>query len=294
MALNTPIKRSQYAQKVSDQFNERVVFHFETDTKQVLVGDSNQTLDELLSILDGQRSITLTGEVTGSVQTDGHSGFTLETTVTPDGHEHTGATVKVGEAGRVVVSAEDRSIIVSNVTTTELGALTGIKDNIQTQLDNKVQASAENGHILLDGKDLPVYVHPDGVNYEESILDPIDLDSHKKILSVKNFTVDQGGHISALELQTYNMPMISKFWVSNIEPTGQVVGDFWIETLNVEVESGAFYLQPAGENPNLADTMVVGAATTPYFTLTDPVTEITTPSGEANDYSLSEVEDTEQ
>ena len=54
------------------------------------------------------------------------------------------------------------------------------------------QASAENGHILLDGKDLPVYVHPDGVNYEESILDPIDLDSHKKILSVKNFTVDQG------------------------------------------------------------------------------------------------------
>ena len=73
-----------------------------------------------------------------------------------------------------------------------------------------------------------------------------------------------------------------------------IVFDARQSTQFVEVESGAFYLQPAGENPNLADTMVVGAATTPYFTLTDPVTEITTPSGEANDYSLSEVEDTEQ
>lgn len=289
MALNTPILRSQYAKKVSDQYDERVVFHFETDTKQVLVGDSEQTLEELLNILDGERSITLSGEVTGTVKTDGHSNVVLETTVTPDGHDHTGATVKVETAGRVVVSADDTSIVVSDITTDELNTLKNVKSNVQDQLDNKVKKSNTNGNILVDGVELPVYVHPDIAEFGETTLDPIDLDSHKEILSVKKITVDKQGHISALEMQPYTMPMISKFWVSTTEPTGQVVGDFWLETLNVEVETGAFYLQPAGENPNLADTMAVGSGTSGYFTLTDPSTDETKPAGIYENYSLEDL-----
>lgn len=290
MALNTPILRSQYAQKVSDQYDERVVFHFETDTKQVLVGDSTQTLDEFLKILDGERTISLTGEVTGTVKADGHSNVILEATVTPDGHEHTGATVKVETAGRVLVSNSDKSVVVSVITVDELNALQGVTSNVQEQLDNKVKASETNGNILLDGVELPVYVHPDSEAFSETTLDKIELDSHKEILSVSKIEVDKHGHVSALKLQPYEMPMISKFWVSTKEPTGQVVGDFWLETLNVEVDSGSFYLQPAGENPNLADTMVVGSGTSGYFSLTDTATNETKPAGIYENYSLGDVQ----
>ncbi|MCM1230095.1 MAG: hypothetical protein NC489_08180 [Ruminococcus flavefaciens] len=288
MALTTPIKRTQYAQKVSENFEERIIFHFETDTKQVLVGDTQQTLDELLQVLDGERSITLSGEVTGTVKTDGHSNIVLETTVTPDGHDHSGSTVKVEEPGRVVVSTDDKSIIVSKVTVEELEMLSGVTANVQKQLDDKVKASETNGNILVDGVELPVYVHPKVESFESSELDSVDLDSGSKILSVKEIQVDDKGHISGLTMQPYNMPMISKFWVSTEEPTGQVVGDFWLETLNVEVEPGSFYLQPAGDNPNLAETLVVGAGTSGYFTLTDPKTDKTESAGIYENYTLSD------
>ena len=284
----TPIKRTQYAQKISENFEERVVFHFETDTKQVLVGDTSQTLDELLKVLDGERTFTLSGEVTGSVKVDGHSNVVIETTVTADGHEHTGATVKVEEAARVVVSAEDKSIVVSDITADELAALSGIKDNIQEQLDAKVKESKTNGNIIVDGKELPVYVHPDVKLEEVEELEPKELAAGSTIKSINDFAVDEQGHVSKLQYQEFVMPQVSRFWVSTKEPTGQVVGDFWLETLNVDVDPGSFYLQPAGENPNLAETMVVGAGTSGYFTLTDTQTGDSQPAGLFGNYSLSE------
>lgn len=287
MALTTPIKRTQFAQKVSEKFEERVVFHFETDTKQVLVGDSEQTLDELLKVLDGERTITLAGEVTGTVKTDGHSNIVINTEVTPDGHDHTGATVKVDQPGRVVVSSDDKSITVSDITADELNTLSGVKSNIQSQLDAKVKASSVNGNIVVDGKELPVYVHPDMTITSET-LDSVELAGGTELLGVKKLSTDKQGHVSELQLQPYVMPKVSRFWVSTTEPTGQVVGDFWLETLDVAVEPGAYFLQPAGEGANRADTLVVGSGTSDYFTLTDVDSGETASAGDYNNYTIND------
>lgn len=271
----TPIKRVQYAQKVSDDFDKRVVFHFETDSLQVKIGDTDKTLDEVLRIMDGERTITLIGGVTGSVKMEnGHSNAIIETTVTDDGHIHTGGTVKLETGGRVVVTDEkNKTIVVSDVTVKELGYLSGAKSNIQQQLDDKIKSSKVNGNVLVDDKELSVYIHPDIDDFEVSEAEDIAISAGSKINSVKNLSVDQHGHVTGIEMQPYVMPAISKFWVGTEEPTGQVVGDFWLETLNVDVEPGSFFLRPAGPGANMANTMVVNKGTEFMFNMLDPKTD---------------------
>ena len=283
--MASEIIRSQYAQKVSEQFTDRKIFHFETDSKQVLIGDTDQVLDDLLKSLDGERSITLTGGVTGTVKTDGHSNVILSTEVTDDGHKHTGATIEVAEAKRVLISSDSKTVEVSAVTADELACLSGVTSNIQDQLDNKIKPSETNGNIIVDGTELPVYVHPTKDEFKVTESEQVLVGTGSVITSIKEIKVDGTGHISEIVTEPYKMSAMHKIWVSNNEPTGQAVGDFWLETLNVEVSEGEFFLQPP-DGGNVADTTVVGSGTASLFTLTDPVTGETGDAGEYDSYTL--------
>lgn len=132
--------KQQYGQKTGN--GELTVFHFETDTEMVLNEDRGTTLKEDLATLFGNRTFSLVGDVTGMVVAGAGTNVTIETEVGDDSHSHTGGTVAVEEANRVLISASDKSINVSIVTAAELGFLSGVTSGIQAQLNGK----AANGH----------------------------------------------------------------------------------------------------------------------------------------------------
>ena len=113
------------------------VYHLETDTDVVLVKDSNETLSDHLDVLDANRTVTLSGDVSGSGTLQSGQNLTISTQVSDDSHEHTGSTLSVDTANRVVVSDSTKNLEASDVTTTELGYLKGVTGGIQGQLDNK-------------------------------------------------------------------------------------------------------------------------------------------------------------
>jgi len=154
------------------------VYHLETDTDVVLVGDTGETLSEHIEAQDADRSITLTGDVSGTGTLQMGSNLEINTTVADDSHSHTGSTIAPGEADRVAISNATGELDVSNITTTELNALDGITGNVQTQLDGKsgtghnhdtvyvkqTAVGAENGvapldsNGIIDSQYLPSYV----------------------------------------------------------------------------------------------------------------------------------------
>lgn len=110
------------------------------------------------------RTISLTGDVTGSTSFDGSGNVSITTTITDDSHNHTisnidnlqtsldgkQATITGGAstiassnltASRALVSDGSGKVAVSAVTSTELGYLDGVTSNVQTQLDGKSATS---------------------------------------------------------------------------------------------------------------------------------------------------------
>ena len=124
--------KQQYGQKTGSGSLD--IFHFETDSDMVLIEGRGTTLTQELNTLLQKRTFTLTGDATGTVD---------------DSHTHTGATIQVGEGGRVVVTAADKSIIVSEVTATELGYLAGVTSGIQAQLNGKAASNHDHDTVYL-------------------------------------------------------------------------------------------------------------------------------------------------
>lgn len=125
---------------------ETIVRHYETDTDCVLMPDGVNTLSTFLVNFLGNRTIIVSGDVTGSVsyRPVDEGTVELEVEVTDDSHKHTGATVIMGAKNRVIVSGADNGIVVSSVTATELASLAGINGGIQAQLDQK--AAGNHNH----------------------------------------------------------------------------------------------------------------------------------------------------
>lgn len=141
------IIKQQYGKKTGSASLD--IFHFETDSDMVLIEGRGTTLTEELNLLFQTRKYTLTGDVTGMVEVAGGANVTIATEVGDDSHKHTGATLEVGEASRVVVTASDKSIIVSEVTATELGYLAGVTSGIQAQLNGKAAANHDHDSLYL-------------------------------------------------------------------------------------------------------------------------------------------------
>ena len=110
------------------------------------------------------RTISLTGDVTGSGSFDGSANLSITATIADDSHNHVvsnvdglqasldakqatvtgGATTITGSnltASRALISNSSGKVAVSAVTSTELGYLDGVTSSIQTQLNNKSNTS---------------------------------------------------------------------------------------------------------------------------------------------------------
>ena len=126
----------------------------------------NNTADSAKSVLSAtklttSRSITLTGDVSGSVGFDGTMNVSMTTTVADDSHNHIisnvdglqtaldakQATISGGAssitssnltANRALVSNGSGKVAASEITSTELGYLDGVSNNIQTQINSVV------------------------------------------------------------------------------------------------------------------------------------------------------------
>ena len=106
------------------------------------------------------RTISLTGDITGSTTFDGSGDVSITTVINDDSHNHTIAnidnlqtsldgkqsTINGGAstitssnltANRALISNSSGKVAVSAVTNTELGYLDGVTSNVQTQLDGK-------------------------------------------------------------------------------------------------------------------------------------------------------------
>jgi len=143
------IVKQQYGKKI-DATGAIQIFHFETDSDMVLIeGEVGVTLSQKLASLVKNRTISLSGGVTGSATYNGVDSVSIDVEVGDDSHEHTGATIKVGTAGRVVITGEDESLNISAITETELGYLSGLTSNIQNQLNSKALSDHNHDAIYL-------------------------------------------------------------------------------------------------------------------------------------------------
>lgn len=130
----------------------RNVYHLETDSDCVYIGDSDtQTLSEVLTTLQKNRTITLTGDVTGSATYNGVDNVSINVAVSNDSHSHTGGTIDLTTGNRAVITDGNGHPTVSLVTSTELGYLDGVTSSIQTQLNNKAASNHnhDNAYVKL-------------------------------------------------------------------------------------------------------------------------------------------------
>lgn len=139
--------KQQYGQKTGSGSLD--IFHFETDSDMVLIEGRGTTLTQELDTLLQKRAYTLTGDVTGTVEVAGGANVVISTEVGDDSHKHTGATIEVGAGDRVVITASDKSIIVSEVTSAELGYLSGVTSGIQAQLNGKAASNHDHDTVYL-------------------------------------------------------------------------------------------------------------------------------------------------
>ena len=146
-----------------------------------VTGDINATVVGTASTADAlttARTITLDGDVSGAVNFDGSANITLTTTIADDSHNHTianvdglqaaldakqatitGAATTIDDADlttdRAVISDASGKVAVSSVTSTELGYVSGVTSNIQTQLDAKLSSldlSSYTGDVDITGE----------------------------------------------------------------------------------------------------------------------------------------------
>ncbi|MCM1295066.1 MAG: hypothetical protein NC311_05945, partial [Muribaculaceae bacterium] len=131
---------------VLDDDKQPIIIHRETDTDCVIMPDGTHTLSEFLVNFGVRRTIVVTGDASGAVSYNPSESGTVEIPVeiTDDSHSHTGATVRMAEGSRVIVSSEDKGLAVSVITANELGALAGINGSIQAQLNGK--AAEDHNH----------------------------------------------------------------------------------------------------------------------------------------------------
>jgi microcystin-dependent protein len=117
------------------------------------------------------RTISLTGDVTGSVSFDGSANASITTVVADDSHNHivanvdglqtaldskqatiTGGATTITSANltasRALTSDASGKVAVSAVTSTELGYLSGVTSNVQAQLNSVTSASTPTGAVL--------------------------------------------------------------------------------------------------------------------------------------------------
>lgn len=165
------IVKVQHSQKV-DATGAVQVYHYETDSDMVLIeGEAGVNLTQKLATLTKNRTISLSGGATGTATYNGIDSVNIDVEVGDDSHEHTGATVKAGTAGRVVITSEDESLGVSPVTVEELGFLSGVTSAIQTQLNAK--AADNHNHDT-------VYIKQIMIGSANGV---VPLDSNGKILA---------------------------------------------------------------------------------------------------------------
>lgn len=284
------ISRVQYALKETPDYKDRRVIHFETDSTVVLMQDG-RTLEEFAASVDGNRKITFTGDVTGTVTMNGHDDATVDLTVGDDSHNHTGSTIRAGEKDRVVVTAEDGTIAVSKVSITELETLSGIKSNIQEQLDRKIVSSEINGNVVVDGKEMTIYAHPDievdNINLGDPNAAPELAYADTEFKGVKELSIDDQGHIDKLVMGNFKMPKFAQFFNTSKEPETSVEGDFWLETLSVQVQPGDSFMEDC--DGDLAATKTVGSGTAHSFTMTDLDTNETEPAAPFEAFQALEI-----
>lgn len=156
------IARKSIKQLVNKALNQWDSYHLETDSDVVYIGSTSETLTSRLADYDAVRTLTLSGDVTGTVTFSSTGNITVTTAVANDSHSHSLTTLSGAEANRVVVTNASKGLELSNVTATELSYLSGVTSAIQTQLNAKsvVTASDSNGKIKVNGTDVSVYVHP--------------------------------------------------------------------------------------------------------------------------------------
>lgn len=143
------IVKVQHSQKV-DATGAVQVYHYETDSDMVLIeGEAGVNLTQKLATLTKNRTISLSGGATGTATYNGIDSVNIDVEVGDDSHEHTGATVKAGTAGRVVITSEDESLGVSPVTVEELGFLSGVTSAIQTQLNAKAADNHDHDTVYI-------------------------------------------------------------------------------------------------------------------------------------------------
>ena len=122
------------------------------------------------------RTISLAGDVAGAANFDGSSNITITTIIADDSHNHTianvdglqaaidaktitGAATTIFDADltidKALISDASGKVAVSSVSSTELGYVSGVTSNIQTQLDaklNTVNLSNYTGDVDIDGE----------------------------------------------------------------------------------------------------------------------------------------------
>ena len=135
----------------------RNVYHLETDSDCVYIGNStSQTLSEVLTKLQKNRTITLTGDVTGSATYNGVDNVSINVAVSNDSHSHTGGTIDLTTGNRAVITDGNGHPTVSPVTSAELGYLDGVTSAIQTQLNNKAASNHNHDNVYVKLTDVGV------------------------------------------------------------------------------------------------------------------------------------------
>ena len=143
----------------------------DVDGDLTVTGNINASITGVAATADAlttARTITLDGDVAGAANFDGSANITITTTIADDSHNHTIANVdglqtaldgKLDDSGltasRVLTSDGTGAVVTSTVTTTELGYLSGVTSNIQTQLDAKlssVDLSSYTGDVDITGE----------------------------------------------------------------------------------------------------------------------------------------------
>jgi hypothetical protein len=137
--------------------------------------NGNSTTADTLST---PRTISLAGDVAGAANFDGSANITITTVIADDSHNHTianvdglqaaldakqatitGAATTIDDADltidRAIISDASGKVAVSSVTSTELGYVSGVTSNIQTQLDGKLtdfSLESYTGDVDIDGE----------------------------------------------------------------------------------------------------------------------------------------------
>ena len=127
-------------------------------------GSINATINgvsDTANALTTARTIALAGDVAGAANFDGSANITITTVIADDSHNHTitnvdglqaaldakqatitGAATTIDDADltvdKALISDASGKVAVSSVTSTELGYVSGVTSNIQTQLDGKL------------------------------------------------------------------------------------------------------------------------------------------------------------